>query len=127
MLLVDVEDRCTGTIITRVYRCPVIRVGRAAGNELVIDDGTVAPWHGVFHVTPAALRFVDLGSMLGTRAAGRLVWPHEAAIVGTGDIVQVGQVMLSPRVVSPRHETGRRNGARAHAPETDRPSEQHRL
>ncbi len=65
-----------------------LRVGRAEGNDLRINLGTVSGDHAIVEVRDEGLCVRDLGSTNGTRVKGRkvLTWTHLAV----GDVVRFG-------------------------------------
>ncbi|GGJ29970.1 ABC transporter ATP-binding protein/permease [Streptomyces brasiliensis] len=83
--------------LTGTYRQPTsvrplperaIRIGRAAGNDLVVDDLVVSRRHAELRARPdGTYEIVDLGSHNGTFLNGR---PVRRAPVGPGDIVGIG-------------------------------------
>lgn len=89
---------------------PVVRIGRAPDNDLVLDDPLVSRHHAeVSVVTPSIDAVVlDLGSDNGTYVNGRHV--HRARI-GPRDVVGIGSSSfhLGPRGLEPR--TGISDGA----------------
>ncbi|MER5915460.1 FHA domain-containing protein [Streptomyces sp. NPDC001982] len=65
-----------------------VRIGRAAGNDLVVDDLIVSRRHAELRAQPdGTYEIVDLGSHNGTFLNGR---PVTRAPVGPGDIVGIG-------------------------------------
>ncbi|MFF4833805.1 FHA domain-containing protein [Streptomyces sp. NPDC001315] len=65
-----------------------LRIGRAADNDLVVDDLTVSRRHAELRTLPDGTHeIVDLGSHKGTYLNGR---PITRAWVGPGDIVGIG-------------------------------------
>ncbi|MFE1884824.1 FHA domain-containing protein [Streptomyces diastatochromogenes] len=67
-----------------------IRIGRAEGNDLVVDDLTVSRRHAELHALAAGgYEIVDLGSHNGTYLNGR---PVTRAPVGPDDIIGIGHV-----------------------------------
>ncbi|MET8244444.1 FHA domain-containing protein [Streptomyces sp. NPDC005202] len=82
---------------TRTFRRPtsvrplpvrVIRIGRSADNDLVVDDLVVSRRHAELHARPdGTYEIVDLGSHNGTFLNGR---PVSRAVVGPRDIVGIG-------------------------------------
>lgn len=66
---------------------PVVRVGRAADNELVIAVNFVSKHHGVFEQRGTEWVYRDLGSLNGTYINGRRA---QQAVLRHGDILRVG-------------------------------------
>ncbi|WP_240134610.1 FHA domain-containing protein [Streptomyces sp. MUM 178J] len=80
---------------TTVRPLPVrtVRIGRAADNDLVIDDLVVSRRHAELRAHPdGSYEIVDLGSHNGTYLNGQ---PVERAPVSPGDIVGVGHSAFS--------------------------------
>ncbi|ANP52781.1 ABC-type multidrug transport system ATPase subunit/pSer/pThr/pTyr-binding forkhead associated (FHA) protein/uncharacterized membrane protein YidH (DUF202 family) [Streptomyces griseochromogenes] len=85
--------------LTGTYRHPssvrprptrTIRIGRAAGNDLVVDDLSVSRHHAELRAhADGGYEIVDLGSHNGTYLNGR---PVTRAPAGPGDLVGIGHV-----------------------------------
>ncbi|MFI9803525.1 FHA domain-containing protein [Streptomyces sp. NPDC052301] len=83
--------------LTGAFRCPssvrplparTVRIGRAADNDLVVDDLSVSRRHAELRArADGTYEIVDLGSHNGTYLNGR---PVTRAPVGPGDIVGIG-------------------------------------
>ncbi|MFZ4277264.1 FHA domain-containing protein [Streptomyces arboris] len=70
-----------------------VRIGRDAGNDLVIDDLVVSRHHAELRALPDGRHeIVDLGSHNGTFLNGQ---PVARAVVGAGDIVGIGHSAFS--------------------------------
>jgi ABC-type multidrug transport system ATPase subunit/ABC-type multidrug transport system permease subunit len=70
-----------------------VRIGRAADNDLVIDDLVVSRHHAELRALPdGTYEIADLGSHNGTFLNGS---PVTAAPIGTGDIVGIGHSAFS--------------------------------
>ncbi|MGW2631736.1 FHA domain-containing protein [Streptomyces chattanoogensis] len=63
------------------------RIGRARGNDLVVDDLAVSRRHAELRTGPDGYEIVDLGSHNGTYLNGR---PVTRALVAPGDIIGIG-------------------------------------
>ncbi|MEU9114027.1 FHA domain-containing protein [Streptomyces sp. NPDC048483] len=63
------------------------RIGRAAGNDLVVDDLAVSRRHAELRAGPDGYEIVDLGSHNGTYLNGQ---PVTDALVVPGDIIGIG-------------------------------------
>ncbi len=74
------------------------RVGKQAGNELVLKDSTVSRCHLVIEVLGGRVRVVDNGSRNGTFFKGRRFESMEA---GPGAIVHLGRSALRFEAVEP--------------------------
>ncbi|WP_037676720.1 FHA domain-containing protein [Streptomyces griseus] len=85
-------------VLTGTYRRPTsvrplpsraVRIGRAADNDLVLDDLIVSRRHAELHFLPyGTYEIVDLGSHNGTYLNGQRV--EDRARIGPGDIVGIG-------------------------------------
>ncbi|OIJ66585.1 FHA domain-containing protein [Streptomyces mangrovisoli] len=87
-------------VLTGTFRQPAtvrplpartVRIGRAADNDLVVDDLLVSRHHAELRVrSDGSYEIADLGSHNGTYLNGRAVTGPDAADVGRGDIVGIG-------------------------------------
>jgi hypothetical protein len=68
---------------------PVTTIGRAAGNDLILDVGDVSRHHARLEQSAGELRVIDLGSTNGTRVNGQ---PVRAARLRPGDEVSFGTI-----------------------------------
>lgn len=78
---------------TRKYSLQMdsIRIGRAADNTVVLEDGSLSAHHAVLHRRESGFELVDLGSTNGIEVDGRRVLTHD---LRDGDVVKIGSVML---------------------------------
>lgn len=67
---------------------PRVTLGRAAGNDIRLDDATVSGKHAIFEVVGDAVFVEDLGSTNGTVLSGQKVQRHR---LHHGDVLRVGQ------------------------------------
>ncbi len=84
---------CGGRPINETFRQPVVTIGRALGNDLVVSDGSVSKY--VCQITIAASGSVsieDKNSACGTYINGRRIKAPTA--LRHGDVVMVGNVKL---------------------------------
>ena len=84
VLSCTVMSAVTGTVPSPAR---VLRIGRAADNDLVLEDPGVSGHHAELHTAAGAARLVDLGSRNGTFVNERRV---TAAPLAEGDIVGFG-------------------------------------
>ena len=70
------------------------RIGRAADNDLVLDDPDVSRRHATLAVTGTGITVRDAGSANGTLLGGRAASP-DGAPVRAGDIVRLGSSLLT--------------------------------
>ncbi|MFJ4623222.1 FHA domain-containing protein [Streptomyces sp. NPDC088812] len=87
----------SGPLVTGTFRQPTsvrplpprtVHVGRAADNDLVLDDLVVSRRHAELHHLPdGGYEIADLGSHNGTYLNGR---PVTTAPIGPGDVVGIG-------------------------------------
>jgi pSer/pThr/pTyr-binding forkhead associated (FHA) protein len=68
-----------------------IRIGRAADNTVVLEDGSLSAHHAVLHRRDNGFEIVDLGSTNGIEVDGRRVLTHD---LRHGDEVKIGSVLL---------------------------------
>lgn len=68
-----------------------IRIGRAADNTVMIEDGSLSAHHAVLHRRETGYELVDLGSTNGLEFQGRRVLTHD---LRHGDEIKIGTVML---------------------------------
>lgn len=78
---------------TRKYSLQMdsIRIGRAADNTVVLEDGSLSAHHAVLHRRDNGFELVDLGSTNGIEVDGRRVLTHN---LRHGDEVKIGSVLL---------------------------------
>jgi pSer/pThr/pTyr-binding forkhead associated (FHA) protein len=67
---------------------PKISLGRAASNDIHLDDGTVSGKHAVFHVLGKEVFVEDLDSTNGTLVNGQRVRRRQ---LRHGDVLRIGQ------------------------------------
>ena len=70
---------------------PLITVGRASDNDVIVDDPMVSRHHCQLKLQHGAYGFVDLGSRNGSAVNGQQV--QEVAL-GPGDIIQIGNTTI---------------------------------
>lgn len=70
---------------------PLITVGRASDNDVIIDDPLVSRHHCQLKLQHGAYGFVDLGSRNGSRVNGQAV--QEVAL-GPGDLIRIGNTSI---------------------------------
>lgn len=78
---------------------PVVNVGSAPGNELVIDDDSVSARHARLEFDLGAWRLTDLGSTNGTAVEGVRLAPDVPTPLHYGSEVRFGGVKLQFREV----------------------------
>jgi hypothetical protein len=74
---------------------PVISIGRASDNDIVLDDPLVSRHHCQLKVQHGAYGFADLGSRNGSAVNGQ---PVSEIALGPGDVIQVGQTAIEFQV-----------------------------
>ena len=74
----------------------VIRIGREADNDIVIDDPFVSRHHLEIHVTPEKVVAVDLGTRNGSQCEGRLI--HEFVVLDEAVLLLGRQACLRIQV-----------------------------
>jgi hypothetical protein len=70
---------------------PLITVGRASDNDVIVDDPMVSRHHCQLKLQHGAYGFVDLGSRNGSLVNGQQV--QEVAL-GPGDVIQIGNTTI---------------------------------
>ena len=95
---------------------PVVRIGRAAENEVVIPDDSVSAAHARLEFDEGAWRITDLESTNGTYVEGVRLAPQVPTPLGYGATVRFGGVPLHFRAV----ETADPAAARARYVEPER-------
>jgi len=75
----------------------IIRVGRAADNDVFIDHRNVSKLHAFFRVQDDALTLADAGSRNGTWVNGELLVPKgpPSRPLASGDVVRLAELELS--------------------------------
>jgi hypothetical protein len=68
------------------------RIGRAPGNNIVLDDGFVSAEHALLSRREGRWWLEDLGSRNGTLLNDLPL--EETAVVGVGDVITIGDVAL---------------------------------
>jgi DNA-binding NtrC family response regulator len=68
-------------------------LGRGRQAAICIDEPSLSRAHARLHIGPA-LRIEDLGSVNGTRVAGRMLMPHAPHPIAIGEPVELGAVTL---------------------------------
>ncbi len=97
-------------------RLPVVRIGRAAGNDVVIPDDSVSATHARLEFDQGAWRLTDLESTNGTYVEGVRLAPQVPTPLGYGSSVRFGGIPLHFRAV----ETADPAAARAEYVEPER-------
>jgi hypothetical protein len=74
---------------------PLIGVGRASDNDVIVDDPMVSRHHCQLKLQHGAYGFVDLGSRNGSTVNGQQV---SQVALGPGDIIQIGDTEIEFQV-----------------------------
>jgi hypothetical protein len=74
---------------------PLISIGRASDNDVIVDDPMVSRHHCQLKLQHGAYGFADLGSRNGSRVNGQQV--SEIAL-GPGDVIQIGDTEIEFQV-----------------------------
>lgn len=77
-----------------VHRGRPCRIGRAADNEIVLEDQSVSSHHAAVDASAGAFRIADLRSRNGTAVNRRPLGPGGTSPLRPGDEVRVGQCVL---------------------------------
>jgi DNA-binding NtrC family response regulator len=65
-----------------------VTVGRAAGNDVIIDDPSISRKHAILHIGPSGVRVEDLGSANGTRITdAKLFTPRPQDMMRTAELL----------------------------------------
>ena len=68
-----------------------VRIGRAADNTIVLDDGGLSSHHAVLHRRNNGIEILDLGSTNGIEFHGKRVLTH---YLKHGHVLKIGSVLL---------------------------------
>lgn len=82
---------------------PTTSVGRQPGNDIVLNSASVSRYHAQFDVSEGRVYLVDLGTVNGTFVNDRQVEPNSRVALADGDVITIGDIMLtfsSPEVRS---------------------------
>ncbi|HEX2191343.1 MAG TPA: FHA domain-containing protein [Longimicrobiaceae bacterium] len=91
-------------------RLPVVRIGRAAGNDVVIPDDSVSATHARLEFGDGAWRITDLESTNGTYVEGVRLAPQVPTPLSYGASVRFGGVPLHFRAVETADPAAARAG-----------------
>jgi ABC-type multidrug transport system ATPase subunit/pSer/pThr/pTyr-binding forkhead associated (FHA) protein len=71
---------------------PVVTIGRAPGNDILLNFPTVSSNHLRLEVSTGALRITDLRSTNGTQLNGRRIQPDTPHPIQAGDVIRIGDL-----------------------------------
>jgi predicted component of type VI protein secretion system len=71
---------------------PLLRIGRAADNDLVIDEPSVSSYHARVTVDAAGISLLDIGSRNGTEVDGRRI--DAATLLAAESQIRIGRARL---------------------------------
>ena len=74
---------------------PLISIGRASDNDVIVDDGLVSRHHCQLKLQHGAYSFADLGSRNGSSVNGE---PVTEVALGPGDIIRIGATEIEFQV-----------------------------
>ena len=74
---------------------PVISIGRASDNDVIVDDPMVSRHHCQLKLQHGAYGFIDLGSRNGSMVNGQ---PVSQIALGPGDVIQIGDTEVEFQV-----------------------------
>lgn len=78
----------------------VLRIGRAPGNDVVIEHPSVSRSHAIVEWRGESVTLRDLGSSNGSRLDGKAVLKDHTVSVGDGAVISLGDVLLNLRMVA---------------------------
>ncbi|MBD2436785.1 FHA domain-containing protein [Nostoc sp. FACHB-110] len=81
------QIRIMGRVERRVFQQPTIRVGREAGNDIMISDNRVSRQHAIFYLDEQGVSVKDLGSSNGLRIGKEQIHDQQQRLK-QGDIVR---------------------------------------
>jgi hypothetical protein len=70
---------------------PLITIGRASDNDIIVDDPVVSRHHCQLKLQHGAYGFVDLGSRNGSTVNGQ---PVTEVALGPGDVIRIGSTTM---------------------------------
>ncbi len=94
---VNLAETATAVLIigdghrTFELRAPLVRIGRAIDNDLILDDETVSRHHATLRRHHRHYLLIDQRSRSGTRING---YPVQEAVLRSGDRIEIGRVTL---------------------------------
>lgn len=119
-LVINLENRKTGTREAFAFDSSPVRVGRNKLNELVIADDLVSQWHGLFRFDGNAVVYVDLGSTNGTAIDGQRVARNLEVPLGPSSVMQIADYTLRfARAAVPAESITRKPSSFMAAPSVD--------
>jgi pSer/pThr/pTyr-binding forkhead associated (FHA) protein len=74
---------------------PLISIGRASDNDVIVDDGLVSRHHCQLKLQHGAYSFADLGSRNGSFVNGQ---PVSEIALGPGDRIRIGSTEIEFQV-----------------------------
>ncbi len=78
----------------------MIRVGRALGNDVILDDRHISRRHAQLRWRAGTYHLSDMGSSLGTTLNGRPIGLDEAVPLAGGDEISLAGIVLAVHVGS---------------------------
>lgn len=79
---------------------PVVRLGRALSNDVILDDRRVSRRHAQLRWRAGSYHLSDMGSSSGTALNGQPVHLEEEASLADGDVISLAGVVLAVHVES---------------------------
>ena len=73
---------------------PSLSIGRAPGNELIIEDNSISRRHARLSVESGHLMIEDLNSANGTFIGSQRIPPNQSSLVQENETVRLGDVEL---------------------------------
>ena len=110
------EERMGGALLSPFGRhelgASVVTIGRRASNTIVLQDTQASSLHAELRPDGAGYVLIDLGSTNGTSVNGQPVAAHTPHMLHAGDVITIGDTVLTVELASAQLPPA----ARLHAP-----------
>lgn len=87
----------TASVISPPQGAARLSIGRAAGNDIVLNDEAISSRHAVLEMQLSTLLLTDLGSTNGTKVNGQNLSAHRPTALKNGDVVTFGRSSFTLR------------------------------
>jgi phage tail-like protein len=83
--------------LSRMFVVPlgITRIGRQAGNDLVLESNLISRQHATLECTPTGCQIMDMGSANGTRVNGEQIPPNVPVLLAHGALVDIGTFRIA--------------------------------